>query len=182
MSEATNYNLKSEKNHKFIDVDPDKCIGCGICELVCSMEKTEDRSFNPSKSRIRVCRFDPAINIAVACRLCEKPSCVNACPKKALSQAQSGIIHVDENKCNGCNWCIKACPYGSISIDPDKRVAALCDLCEGRKGIGVFPGRKIASPACVEWCPEEAIELLTDERLAGKARQATIVKLLYTPT
>ncbi|MGC8817564.1 MAG: 4Fe-4S dicluster domain-containing protein [Candidatus Hadarchaeum sp.] len=162
----------------FVDVDPNRCIGCGICELACSFEKTGNKAFNPLKSRIRVLRIPPAFNLAISCRLCEDPPCVRACPRGALRQSENGPIVVNKDKCNGCGWCIKACDFGSITIDPDEKIAIVCDLCERRKGIGVFPGRKIANQACIEWCPEEAIELVSRERLAQKARELTLIKLL----
>lgn len=160
------------KGNKFVDVDPDKCIGCGICELICSFEKTKRKIFNPTRSRISVLRLHPTINIALTCQTCEKAPCVKACPRNALMQSrENGVIIVNEARCNGCSWCIKACEYGAITIDPEKKVVMVCDLCEGRKGIGVWPGRKIARQACIEWCPEEALHLVTRDRLAQRARE-----------
>lgn len=167
--------------HKFVDVDPNKCIGCGICELVCSLNKSEKKVFNPLRSRIAILRLYPVINVAMTCRLCEDAPCVRACPRNALTQSsKNGIIIVDEKKCNGCGWCIEACDYGGITIDPEKKIAITCDLCESRKGIGVFPGRKIVSQACIEWCPEEALSLVTRRRLAQRGREAAAVALFST--
>lgn len=166
---------------KFVDVDPDRCIGCGVCELICSLEKSNKREFNPQKSRIRVLRLYPTINVAMACRLCENPPCVRTCPRNALIQSEeNGVILVDENKCDGCSWCIKACKYGSIMIDSTTKIAFTCDLCKGRKGVGVFPGRKIVNQACVEWCPEEALDLVTENRIAQKSREKTARTLFGT--
>jgi len=62
-----------------------------------------EKTFNPAKSRIRVVRLNPFLNLAVACRLCEDAPCVAACPRDALSQSKErGTILVDEEKCNGC--------------------------------------------------------------------------------
>ena len=166
--------------HEFVDVDPNKCIGCGICELVCSLEKSEKGAFNPLTSRIKVLRH-PLVNVAITCRLCENPPCVRACPRGALMQSlKNGVIIVDEEKCIGCGWCVKACEFGSITIDPFKGIAIVCDLCEGREGTGVFPGRKIVRQACVEWCPEEALNLSTRGRLAQRAREVAVSKLFST--
>lgn len=163
---------------KFVDVDPDRCIGCGICELVCSYERGGKKNFNPLRSRIKIMRLYPSLNVALACRLCEKAPCVRACPRDALRQSiEDGIIIIDGEKCDGCGWCIKACDYGAITIDPEKRVVMVCDLCKGRKGIGVFPGRQIVGPACIEWCPEEALSLTTRRSLAQKSRGKTVASL-----
>jgi carbon-monoxide dehydrogenase iron sulfur subunit len=148
---------------KFVSGDPSKCVGCCVCEYVCSME--HEKVYNPAKSRIRVVRLNPFTNVAIACRLCEDPQCVIACPREALSQSEeTGVIMVDEEKCNGCAWCVEACDYGSIQLHPESRVVFVCDLCDGK-------------PKCVEWCPEEALDFVTKEVLAQKARISTVKKL-----
>ena len=85
-----------EQDRKFVTADPEKCVGCIVCEFACSMYN--ERTFNPTKSRIRAMRLGALINLAIACRHCTDPSCVNACPKKALRQEpDTGIIRVDES-------------------------------------------------------------------------------------
>jgi len=148
---------------KFVSADPDKCVGCTVCEYACAFEK--EKVFNPLKSRIRTVRLHPLINLAVTCRLCEDAPCVAACPREALEQSEkTGIILVDEEKCNGCGWCIEACDYGAITLHPEKRVVVVCDLCDGE-------------PKCIQWCPEEALDFVTRDQLAQKARRAVVKKL-----
>ncbi|MBE0512873.1 4Fe-4S dicluster domain-containing protein [Candidatus Bathyarchaeota archaeon] len=148
---------------KFVSADPDKCVGCAVCEYICSLEK--EKVFNPTKSRIRMVRLHPLINLSVTCRLCEDPPCVAACPRDALEQSkETGVIMIDEEKCNGCGWCIEACDYGAITLHPETRVVFTCDLCDGE-------------PKCVEWCPEEALDFVTKDILAQKARIAVVKKL-----
>jgi len=147
---------------KFVSGDPSKCVGCCVCEYVCSME--HEKTYNPTKSRIRVIRLNPFVNVAIACRLCEDPSCVIACPREALFQSETGVIMVDEEKCNGCAWCVEVCDYGSIQLHPESRVVFVCDLCDGE-------------PKCVEWCPEEALDFNTKEVLAQRARISSVKKL-----
>jgi carbon-monoxide dehydrogenase iron sulfur subunit len=153
--------------HAFVSVVLDKCVGCRVCEYVCSMEKS--KVFNPTRSRIRVTRIYPHTNASLTCRLCEDPPCVAACPRKALRQSEeNGVILVNDELCNGCGWCIEACDFGSISLDPQKKVVRMCDLCAAREG----------GPACVEWCKEEALELTTKDVLSQKARIDAIQKLV----
>ena len=148
---------------KFVSADPDKCVGCTICEYACAFEK--EKVFNPLKSRIRTVRLHPLINLAVTCRLCEDAPCVAACPRSALEQSEkTGVILVDEEKCNGCGWCIEACDYGAITLHPEKRVVVVCDLCDG-------------DPKCIKWCPEEALDFVTRDQLAQKARRTAVKKL-----
>ena len=147
--------------HQFVGVHVDKCTGCRVCEFICSMEHRQ--AFNPSRSRIRVTRVYPCTNSASNCCLCDDAPCVPACPRKALTQSpETGVIIVDDELCNepGCDKCIKACDYGSIILEGGK--ARICDLCRDREG----------GPACVEWCPEDALELTTDESLLPKASHA----------
>jgi len=155
--------MSSIHTRKFVSADPDKCVGCCVCEYACSFEK--EKAFNPVKSRIRVVRLAPVINMSVTCRLCEDAPCVTACPRDALTQSkETGVIMVDQDKCNGCGWCIEACDYGAIMLHPDKKVVFVCDLCEG-------------TPKCVEWCPEEALDFVTKDVLAQKARLTAVKKL-----
>jgi len=152
-------------DRKFVSADPNKCVGCCVCEYACSMVK--EKTFNPTKSRIRAVRLNPLVNLAITCRLCEDPPCVAACPRDALTQSEeTGIIMVDEEACNGCGWCIEACDYGAIMLHPESKVVYVCDLC-----------KDVGKPQCVEWCPEEALELVTSDVLAQKARRSAVKKL-----
>lgn len=140
---------------KFVTADPSKCTGCSLCEYVCALEKNEAFP-NPLRSRIRIIRMTPAFNIAMACRFCKDAPCVKACPRKALTQSEEdGVILVEDAKCDRCGWCIQACPYGGIALHPNKNSVLVCDLCEGQ-------------PRCVEFCPEEALELVTGGEAASK--------------
>ena len=152
--------------YQFVGIDIDKCVGCRVCEYACSMEK--NKAFNPSKSRIRVVRIYPYTNAAVNCRMCQDAPCVIACPRKALSQStETGIISVNDSLCNGCGWCVSSCEFGAIALDP-KPTVNICDLCHDREG----------GPACIEWCPEDALELTTNDIISQKARIETVVKMV----
>ena len=143
------------QQRKFVSVDPGKCIGCGLCEYACAVEKGEG-VWNPIRSRIRVVRMAPVFNFALACRGCEDAKCVKACPERALSQAEAtGLLIVDETKCKGCDWCVQACDHGGITIHADTGKAIACNLCEGE-------------PKCVDACPEEALEIVESDEAAEK--------------
>ena len=140
--------------NQFVNCNPKKCNGCVVCEYVCSLEKEE--TFNPVKSRIRAVRLNTTSNIAMTCRTCEKAPCVPACPKDALIQStENKTITVDEEKCNGCGWCIQACEYGAITLHPSTQKALICDTCNG-------------NPVCIQWCPESALSL------KGKSRDKIV--------
>ena len=140
---------EKEANQRFLSVNPEKCVGCSICEFACSWEKEE--VLNPLKSRIRIIRGPPFIHLAVTCRQCEDTPCIRACPKDALFQSEeTGAILVDDTKCDGCKWCLEACEYGAIRYDENANTVVICDLCDG-------------NPKCKEMCPEEAIDFVPEE-------------------
>jgi Fe-S-cluster-containing dehydrogenase component len=100
--------VASTSKFKYIVCDPELCIGCQLCEYICSYTKTGE--FNTYRSRIRTVRVDEVLITAVACRTCENAPCVIACTRDALTQdSETGIIHIDPIKCDGCAWCIEAC-------------------------------------------------------------------------
>lgn len=144
--------------HRFIACDIEKCTGCRICELACS--EVKEKLYNPRKSRIKLVTLESVINMALACRFCEEPTCVRCCPRDALSQSEeNGVVLVDEMKCNGCSWCLEACEFGALTFHSDKRAIVVCDLCQG-------------DPKCVKACPFDALELVTSDVLAQRARYA----------
>lgn len=146
--------------------DPDLCTGCRICEYVCSA--TKHGVFDPGLSRIRVVRIEPVTMTAISCRMCADAPCVVACPRDALTQdLETGVIHVDETKCDGCGWCVEACDFGAIVLNPAHKMAEICDLCADEED----------GPQCVKFCPKEALSLATPEVLRQKARRDVVRRL-----
>ena len=142
-------------------IDPRKCVGCEICESVCSF--AHDEIFNPINSRIYRVRIEPVVNSVLACLKCQDPACVESCELNALSQDNgTGVITTDYDICDGCGSCVKACPYGVITIHSIDNKAIMCDLCESTE---------YDTPQCVDYCPKDAIyveeiyPLIDDERL-----------------
>lgn len=153
--------------YQHIVCNPDKCMGCRICEYACSAIKTG--AFDPGLSLIRVVRFEPTTMTAISCRLCEDAPCIPACPRGALFRSeQDGVILVDEVKCDGCGWCLEACDFGAIVLNPSTNHAAICDLCRNEPG----------KPPCVEFCPTEALSLATPEVLRQRARREVAARVI----
>jgi len=71
---------------KILFVDPEKCRGCQLCEIVCSMY--HEKVCNPSKARIYVMKWandDFYVPITIKCDLCNgDPNCVKFCVPDAL--------------------------------------------------------------------------------------------------
>ena len=94
-------------------------------------------------------RFVPRL-----CMQCEESPCTTVCPVGATYRAADGVILVDEDRCNGCGYCVVACPYGARYIVPagdvtPRGVAGVADKC-------TFCYHRITNggrPACVEVCP-----------------------------
>ena len=160
----------STSKYAYIDCDPNLCVGCQLCEYACSFSKTGE--YNSYRSRIRTVRVDEVLITAIACRTCENAPCVIVCPRDALTQDPvTGIIDINATKCDGCAWCIEACDFGAISINPATKLAEICDQCETVEG----------GPQCVIWCPKEALSLTNPDRQAQKTRRELIKESLEFP-
>lgn len=135
---------------------PEKCTGCHQCELACS--GINEGVFTVERSRIRIYQVEVGEgtkNIPHACHQCDEAWCLYACPVEAITLLSDiGAKLVDGGLCVGCKVCTIACPYGTISYQPDTGKVAKCDMCQGE------------DPACVDSCPTGAIEV--SERIGGE--------------
>ncbi len=147
-------------NHKMLMIDADKCIGCHICQMACSLAHKEE--INPSRSVIQIIEFlRDAQFIPITCTQCDEAWCIRACPAHAISiNPETNAREVDPNKCVGCKMCVMSCPFGVISIDHGTSKAHKCDLCGG-------------DPQCARLCPTEAI-------IVGDMETYTLAKMKNT--
>lgn len=129
----------------FIQVNPEKCTACRICELACAFENHGE--INPSKSRIRVSIFHKYFFFYPnVCNQCEDAWCANICPNSALvKDRNTGVVKLNESRCVGCRMCVQACPFGAMGFDAEKGVSEKCNLCDG-------------DPECVKSCFYGALE------------------------
>jgi len=120
------------------------CVGCGICEEVCSQAwfKTTDVEL----SSIRILDPGPAQPLkAVVCVQCG--DCIDLCPAQALSRDRRGIVRLDKKLCVGCLTCVGFCPYGAMFEHHSLDEPFKCVVC----------GR------CVKECPAEALAIVERE-------------------
>ena len=138
-------------NRKVLQFESKKCIGCRLCEQICSM--THFQVTNPKKSRIRIIRDDEKqLDSAIYCHACVDAKCIDACDFDALSRdSTTNAILVSEEDCVVCGRCIEDCPYDHPVMHPTEDYVMICDLCGG-------------APACVNICPENAIQLVEGEK------------------
>jgi formate dehydrogenase iron-sulfur subunit len=86
------------------------------------------------------------------------------CPTGALFRTEFGTVVVQEDICNGCGYCIPACPYGVIDQRKDDGRAWKCTLCYDRIGDGL-------KPACATACPTESIQFGELDELRERAER-----------
>src|SRR5690606_34768168 len=48
------------------------------------------------------------------CKHCTHAACLDVCPTGSLFRTEFGTVVVQEDICNGCGYCVPACPYGVI--------------------------------------------------------------------
>ena len=114
------------------------------------------------------------------CKHCTHAACLDVCPTGSLFRTEFGTVVVQEDICNGCGYCVPACPYGVIDLRKDDGRAFKCTLCYDRLKEG-------QTPACAQACPTESIQFgdldelreRADERLAQLHEQGVDVARLY---
>jgi formate dehydrogenase iron-sulfur subunit len=103
------------------------------------------------------------------CKHCTHAACLDVCPTGSLFRTEFGTVVVQEDICNGCGYCIPACPYGVIDQRKGDGRAWKCTLCYDRIGDGLMP-------ACAQACPTQSIQYgeLDELRLRAADRVATL--------
>ena len=103
------------------------------------------------------------------CKHCTHAGCLDVCPTGSLFRTEFGTVVVQEDICNGCGYCIPACPFGVIDQRKDDGRAWKCTLCYDRIGDGL-------TPACAKACPTESIQYgeLDELRTRAADRLATL--------
>ena len=150
-------------NGKVLVIDEEKCNGCMLCVIACSIAHTG--TIDLDRSHITVWRTEDGPYVPLTCHHCETPSCAEACPTKACHQdLVSRRVLIDDSKCIGCRTCVVACPFGHAHYDRVARVSSKCDYCDGQ-------------PECVLVCPTGAIRYVySDESSGHRRREAAIVQ------
>ncbi len=103
------------------------------------------------------------------CKHCTHAGCLDVCPTGSLFRTEFGTVVVQDEICNGCGYCVPACPYGVIdkrigekNTTPKVGVAQKCTLCYDRLGGGL-------TPACAKACPTESIQFGDVDELRERA-------------
>jgi formate dehydrogenase iron-sulfur subunit len=96
------------------------------------------------------------------CKHCTDAACLDVCPTGALFRTEFGTVVVQEDVCNGCGYCVPACPYGVIDKRENDGRVWKCTLCYDRLGEGM-------EPACAKACPTNSIQFGELEELRERA-------------
>jgi formate dehydrogenase iron-sulfur subunit len=100
------------------------------------------------------------------CKHCRKAGCLEACPTGAIIRTEYDTVVIQQDICNGCGYCIPACPFGVPDLSPTDHKAHKCTLCYDRLVDDL-------EPACAKACPTDSIQFGTVDDLMARARQRT---------
>ncbi len=102
------------------------------------------------------------------CKHCTHAACLDVCPTGSLFRSEFGTVVVQDDICNGCGYCVPACPYGVIERRKGPEgaknvgIAQKCTLCYDRLDVG-------QTPACAQACPTQSIQFGDVEELRERA-------------
>jgi formate dehydrogenase iron-sulfur subunit len=168
--------------------DTSVCIGCKACEVACkewngvpddgfnllgtSFDNTGELGANSWRHVAFIEQTTPApgadgdlrwLMASDVCKHCTHAACLDVCPTGSLFRTEFGTVVVQEDICNGCGYCVPACPYGVIDQRKGDGRAWKCTLCYDRIGDGL-------TPACAQACPTESIQFGDLDELRERAQ------------
>ena len=98
------------------------------------------------------------------CKHCTHAACLEVCPTGSLFRTEFGTVVVQEDICNGCGYCIPACPYGVLDRREEDGRAWKCTLCYDRL-------KDDKTPACAQACPTASIQYGPLDELRDRAHE-----------
>jgi formate dehydrogenase iron-sulfur subunit len=166
--------------------DSSICIGCKACEVACKewnhvpaaetdlrlLASSYDNTGGLGANHWRHVAFveqrrDGEVRWLMnsdVCKHCSSAACLDVCPTGALFRTEFGSVVVQADVCNGCGYCVPACPFGVIRRrEGDGRVWK-CTLCYDRQRSGL-------EPACSTACPTRSIQFGPLDQLRTRARE-----------
>jgi formate dehydrogenase iron-sulfur subunit len=167
--------------------DTSVCIGCKACEVACkewnsvpaddvlsltgeSLDNTSQLGANSWRHVAFIEQDKPAhdgirwLMSSDVCKHCTHAACLDVCPTGALFRTEFDTVVVQQDVCNGCGYCVSACPYGVIDQRPADGRVFKCTMCYDRIGVG-------QEPACAKACPTESIQFGELDELRERAQR-----------
>ncbi len=153
-----------EPTGKVLVIDHEKCTGCRLCEIVCSV--FHDGVSNAIRSRIKIMKWEAeGLYIPMSCQQCQDAPCKIICPVKAISRDENlNRVVVDQSKCIGCRSCVSVCPFGAMNFNVIDRKVFKCDLCDG-------------DPQCVRFCEVKAVDYVDADRVSTIKKKTAAEKI-----
>jgi formate dehydrogenase iron-sulfur subunit len=169
--------------------DTTVCIGCKACEVACK-EWNQLPSTNGGVNTLSGDSYDNTrrldglhwrhvkfveqfsqdraqgrwLLMSDVCKHCVQAACLEVCPTGAIIRTEFDTVVIQSDACNGCRYCITACPFGVIDINPASGTAQKCTLCYDRLQGGM-------EPACSKACPTDSIQFGTIKELRERANK-----------
>ena len=166
--------------------DTSVCIGCKACEVACKewngvpddligmTGESYDNSGALGANRWRHVAFIEQERIVPGsdmrwlmssdvCKHCTEAGCLDACPTGAIFRSEFGTVVIQEDVCNGCGYCVVACPFGVIDRRERDGRAFKCTMCYDRLQDGL-------EPACAKACPTASIQFGPLDELRERAQ------------
>jgi formate dehydrogenase iron-sulfur subunit len=187
----TNLGYKDPPPRMGFFTDTSLCIGCKACEVACkewnhvpdSLQEMTGMSYDNTvdlgANTWRHVQFieqptqidgDEGLRWLMSsdvCKHCTEAACLDVCPTGALFRTEFGTVVVQEDVCNGCGYCVPACPFGVLDRrEGDGRVWK-CTLCYDRL-------KDDKEPACAQACPTNSIQFGELDDLRERARGRVI--------
>jgi formate dehydrogenase iron-sulfur subunit len=162
--------------------DTSVCIGCKACEVACKewnglpqddvgfTGHSYDNTGALSAGTWRHVAFIEQdhegsmrwLMSSDVCKHCTSAPCLEVCPTGALFRTEFDTVVVQPDVCNGCGYCVPACPFGVIDRNEEDGRAFKCTLCYDRL-------KDDMTPACAKACPTESIQFGPVEELRERA-------------